>query len=570
MLKNIFIIVIACIGFANFSYSQTITNEQFPTIDIPEEQVYLHLNSSLLFSGEKLLYKFYCINSEKNKLSDISKVGWVILVNSDKEIVFQHRLNLNSGQAYSDFFIPSTMPSGVYKILGYTAWMLNEEENYFEQDIHILNPYQKENKGLILEENPGAISKKNETEIPSYIDLKLNKRLFSSREKVLLTLVNPKEILDAISISVRRIDSLDKPIRIKSTNYFESFSNISWNISDLSILPEVRGSFFSGKVNMKDESSINSKNLILSFPGEESQGTIVSIGKDGKFNFTINSELAGDELLMQLVGHTQDDFSIELFSAIKPNLDYLNFEKPVIKPNFKDQILEKSINIQIENAYSATKADRTIFSNDSGYFFNQELLKYNLDDYKRFPDVLQTFVEVIEYGRVKRNGDGTHSILVRNQNANGDFSLPALLIVDGVVVQNHDLLVSFDSDKIKSIGLLRSRYFFGPEIFQGVVVVETKNGSFPEVFREDFIKSTKIITSQNQKKYYSPNYKNDELERIPDYRYQLLWDPEVILNKNENFIHFYTSDLGGTYEINLEGFTSEGKPISISKTFEVK
>ena len=121
--------------------------------EVPKERVYLHVNSSLLLSGEKLLYKFYCLNSETNKLSELSKTGWVIFVNSDMQQVFKHKLQLQGGQSYSDFFIPSNLPSGAYKILAYTNWMLNADQNYFEQDVYVLNPYQSENKGFILNDS---------------------------------------------------------------------------------------------------------------------------------------------------------------------------------------------------------------------------------------------------------------------------------------------------------------------------------------------------------------------------------------------------------------------------------
>jgi hypothetical protein len=570
MIKKLFILFIACIGFVNLSLSQNATNQNFIQNEIPKEQVYLHLNSSLLFSGEKLLYKFYCLNTETNKLSDLSKIGWVILLNSDKEEVFQQKLNLEHGQSYSDFFIPSNLPSGAYKILAYTSWMLNAKKKYFEQDIHILNPYQKENKGLILQENPKILTQNRESESSSDFKLNLNKNSFSHREEVVLTLETSTKISGDFSISVRRIDSFNKPKRIKSINFTELYNNINWNFSDTLILPEVRGSFIAGKITGRDHEVLQPKNLIVSFPGEESQVNIVSVDENGEFSFTINNDLAVDELLLQLVDHKQQDFNVELKQTIQPDISQLDFKKPVIEKGFKEYILEKSVNNQIENAYSATKADQSIFSKDRGYFFNNELLKFNLDDYTRFPEVTQTFVEIIEYGRVKGNGDGTHSILVRNQNTNGEFTLPALLIVDGVVVQNHDKLVSFDAERIQSFGLLRSKFFFGPEIYQGVVVVETKDGDFPDEFREDFMKSKEVITAQNPKKYYSPNYNNENLERIPDYRYQLLWNPEIKFSANGNELRFFTSDLEGSFEINLEGFTSDGKPVSISKTFQVE
>ncbi len=572
MLKKIYIILITFIGFANFSYAQKISDEKFFKNEIPKEQVYLHINSSLLFSGEKLLYKFYCNTIEQNKLSELSKVGWVLLVNSDKQIIFQHKLLLNNGQGYSDYFIPSNLASGSYKLLGYTSWMLNAEQNYFEQDISILNPYQQENKGLIFEESSTVRTNQKDlkTVSNSNLELKLNKQVFTTRDKVVLTVGNMNNIGNAVSISVRRLDSLNKPDRIKSINYNELYQHSNWDFSNSLKFPELRGSNIRGTVNLNDTSLINSKNIALSFPGDESQLKIVSLDEKGAFNFTMNTDPSSDELLMQIIGDTTANYSIQLDTPPAPDFKLLNFKKPIIQNNFWDNILVKSINIQIDNAYSATKADNTIFNTDNGYFFDQELIKFNLDEYKRFPDVYQTFIEVIENGRIVKNGDGSQSIMVRNKNTNGEFNLPALLIVDGIVLQNHDLLISYPSDKIQSIALIRSKYIFGPEIFQGVVVVETKTGDFPLELRENYIKSAKILPYQKDKEYYNPNYAKEQLQRIPDYRYQLLWSPQVIMDQKENNLSFYSSDLDGVFEINLEGFSKEGKPISISKTFEVR
>jgi len=570
MIKKIFILFTAYMALTYNSNAQSITDEIFLQNEVYKEQVYVHLNSSLLFSGEKLLYKFYCLKKETNKLSDLSKIGWVILLNSDKDEVFRHKLKLEQGQSYSDFFIPSNLPSGAYKLLAYSSWMLNADKNYFQQDIHILNPYQKENKGLILEETPEDLLQTTKPEASSNFKLNLNKNSFTHREEVVLNLETSTEIMGDFSISVRRVDSLSKPKRINSTNFRDLYQNINWDFSDTLILPEVRGSLIRGKITDRDNQILKSKSLIASFPGEESQVNIISVDENGNFNLTIGNDLAEDEVLLQLVDHNKQNFNVELKQFIQPDISQLDFKKPVIAGGFKEYILKKSVNNQIENAYSSTKADSSIYTKDRGYFFKNELLKFNLDDYKRFPDVTQTFIEIIEYGRVKSNKDGTHSILVRNQNANGEFTLPALVVVDGVVIQNHDNLISFDAQRIQSIGILRSKFFFGPEIFQGVVVVETKNGDFPLEFREDSMKSNEVIVTQIPKKYYSPDYINENLERIPDYRYQLVWNPELNFRTEGNEFRFFTSDLEGSFEINLEGFTKDGEAVSITKTFCVE
>lgn len=569
MTKKKFIIFIF-IGFVYSGYSQVL-NEKFHQNEVPKEQVYLHVNSSLLFTGEKLFYNFYCINPKTNKLSDLSKIGWVVLVNSDREKVFQHKLELKKGHSYSDFFIPSNLPSGAYKLLGYTSWMLNENENYFKQDIHILNPYQKVNTGFVFEDFSNTSSSQNEIiENSSNIEVSLNKNLFSTREEVVLTLNEGKTIANALSVSVRLMDNLNKPEIIKSTNFNNADKAENWNFSDTLILPELRGARVSGKIIIKDSLIISKENLIISFVGEERPLNIISIDEKGEFSFALNNNLGGEEVLLQLSHHTKNDYDIEIAEPVQPDFSTLNFEIPKIQKDFEDFILNKSIHNQIENAYSAKKMDRSIPLLDDAYFFDQELVKFNLDDYIRFPDVIQTFIEIIEPGRIKKNSDGSYNILVRNKNANGAFTLPALLIIDGVVVQNHDKLVFFDADRIQSISILRSKYFFGPEVYQGVVVVETKNGDFPAEFREEYMKSTRIITSQKQIEYYSPNYKKENLKRIPDYRYQLLWNPKADFQNNNNTLSFYTSDLDGIFEISIEGFTSEGKAISITKTFEVK
>jgi len=80
-----------------------------------------------------------------------------------------------------------------------------------------------------------------------------------------------------------------------------------------------------------------------------------------------------------------------------------------------------------------------------------------------------------------------------------------------------------------------------------------------------------ILRPQPKKAYYTIDYSNlSQNERIPDYRYQLLWLPQLTLAGNENLISFYTSDVSGTFEISLEGFTDQGIPVSLKDTFEVQ
>ena len=68
--------------------------------------------------------------------------------------------------------------------------------------------------------------------------------------------------------------------------------------------------------------------------------------------------------------------------------------------------------------------------------------------------------------------------------------------------------------------------------------------------------------------FFSPNYSSSKNEKIPDFRYQLYWNPSI-KNASDSF-SFYSSDVTGTFEIIVEGFTFDGKPIYEKIFFNVK
>lgn len=570
MIKKQLIIITVLLSSLIPSFGQGNNNEEtFIQEEVPKEQVFLHLNSSLFFSGEKLLYKFYSLEGNTNTLSNLSKIGWVDLVDSNKKIIYQHKIKLEEGKGFADFFIPSSLPSGAYKIVAYTRWMLNAKNNYFQQDIHILNPYQDNEEDIDIVENiesKNIISNIGEDRL----EIHLNKNSFSYREEVILNLENKDKLKGDFSISVRRVDRINKPEKLKSTNFLPLYEDVRWDFSDTLIYPEIRGAFFRGKIESEEILSFSDKNVIISFPGEKDQVKVVSTNKEGDFSFILNNAFSGDEAVLQILDEKNANYAISLREFSKPDYNELSFETPKLTQEYKKYILEKSINNQIENAYSASKFDRLTELKDNNYFFDEKLIHYNLDDYNRFSDMYQTFTEIIKFGRIRKNDQGKEILLVRSKNPRMEFDNPALLIVDGVMVQNHEILVSYDPYKIKSIDVLRDKLFYGPEVFQGAIVVETQEGNFPTEFRQDYHRFKPIKAAQRTKQYYNPDYQTKDLERIPDYRYQLLWKPEVKLDSDENEVKFYTSDLNGKFEINLEGFTNEGTPISISKTFSVE
>lgn len=108
----------------------------------------------------------------------------------------------------------------------------------------------------------------------------------------------------------------------------------------------------------------------------------------------------------------------------------------------------------------------------------------------------------------------------------------------------------------------------------GVIAVYTKTG-------EDFSprdRETPGITSKmipgfyKVREFYAPNYSiSNPKQEKPDYRTTLLWHPSLKLEtEKDSKLSFYTGDSSGNYLIKVEGISNDGKPISTTKSFNVK
>jgi hypothetical protein len=104
------------------------------------EQVYIHLNSQTLVSGEMLYLSAYCNSQLTGESSDLSKILYLEIVGENGSI-HQQKIALEKGRGQAEFFISSMIPSGQYYVIAYTRWMKNFD-NYFQSPIVIINPFE--------------------------------------------------------------------------------------------------------------------------------------------------------------------------------------------------------------------------------------------------------------------------------------------------------------------------------------------------------------------------------------------------------------------------------------------
>jgi len=516
---------------------------------LPQEKIYVHANSNFLLTGEKLYYTLYNFLEGKDELSKISKIAYVELLNSENKSVIKQQINLKDGLGSGDFFIDPNLNSETYKLIAYTQWMKNENI-FFEENIFIINPFKSND--LISKASTSAESlKRNNTS-----------KTYTKREKVNLSLKD--KLKDGkYSISIKQTNSKipNKTTSIDfSKNQYQKIKNNSF------YLPEVRGNLIHGKIKSKDSLySVSDVKIGLSVVNDDTFSRSGVTNEKGEFYFNLK-DISASKILLQVFDETRDKYEIELVTNNTIDKKFDNFTKIDIDNNLIEAIKDRAFYLQVENAYKQIKQDTLIALSKSKSSFNDRKETFLLDDYKRFKTVKKTIIEVLESVFYTKEGE-TYSLHVREPDAKTQKFLPTLLIVDGYIVYDHNQLFDIDPKKIESIAVVRDKYVFGGQICQGLIDVKTFKQEF--IPQSDYIKSFDIVKAQLPKKYYFETYQNtSKKHRIPDYRTQLYWNPNIDVSKNQ--VVFYTSDVTGDFEIEIEGFTQNGEPISYKEYFSVK
>lgn len=99
--------------------------------DNPQEKVYLQIDKPYYAAGDDIWFKAYVVTASEHKLSAISGVLNVELIDDRDSIKQSLKLPVVNGLTWGDFALPDTLSPGNYRIRAYTNWMRNAGADYF-------------------------------------------------------------------------------------------------------------------------------------------------------------------------------------------------------------------------------------------------------------------------------------------------------------------------------------------------------------------------------------------------------------------------------------------------------
>ncbi|WP_395059277.1 hypothetical protein [Flavobacterium sp.] len=535
-----------------------------------KENVYVNTNSSTLLTGEKLYYAVTCLNTIKATLSEYSKIAYVELINNDKQIVFKNKLFLKNSKGNSEYFIPTTLKTGKYKLLAYTNWMLNSTPIKVNSiDINIINPYRAFEEQNFPQLESGEKNDLNIRNLNSIYEI--DKRKYTTREKIKLKLNESKDIDNQSSYTLK---VFKKDTITSFFNQNESLSTINNTIiiskkTNTFITPEFRGEIIKGKIKAKSSDEINLKNIsiALSITGNNSFFKIIQSNNNGEFCFTIEKRFKNEDLKFQIIDEDHSKYNLEIEDSNYLDYSNLKFGNLILTPNLKKSLERRSIASQIENAYFKTKND-SLNNNDIAEISSLKFdLVFNLNDYTRFQTMKETLTEIIG-GAYYKSVDKKNEIHIIDNISEYKLTYPALVLIDGLYIQDVNEIFNYNIDNVETISITRGGYYYGYKIYNGVIFIKTKKNDYEPANKNSYLIEPKTIRPQQEKEYFNIDYTKKDYSRIPDYRHQLIWIPDLKADNKE--ISFYTSDISGVFEIVLEGIDSKGNKNIFYDSFEVE
>lgn len=329
-------------------------------------------------------------------------------------------------------------------------------------------------------------------------------------------------------------------------------------ISDDILLPEVRDALMSGRVS-SGGTPLSDVDVSLSFSTPPYQMNVGRSDENGAFTVPYKDfpkETQGYLTVLHHFGKVQ--FQVD--PPFLKDLPELSFSMPGLDSALLTKIIDKSIRTQIYNAFYEPAKEHGVSHQVKGQI--PYVLRYDLDEYKRFPTLQETFTEFVAIASMRVNRDDVIKPTL------GEFTDgKPLILLDGVPVDSR-LLIDYSAHNIKTISVLNRRFFVGPFTAYGVVGFETVKGHLAGIKLDD---THRLLNFKELSPI--PTVVNERVEEgAPDLREQLYWEPMVRVEDvgQQYVLSFHTSDITGQHEIIVEGFSVDGTPVTKKYSFQVR
>ncbi|WP_338874670.1 carboxypeptidase-like regulatory domain-containing protein [Spirosoma sp. SC4-14] len=529
-----------------------------------QEKAYLHTDKPYYYPGDKLWFSAFMNYRIPGLRDTLSKVLYVDLIDSERQLAQQCVLKINSGRAASAFRLPVPIKPGKYVLRAYTQWMRNYGiANFFYKPITI----------LALNEQVDAVAPKPVAD--SLLTVGVDRAGYKKRDKVSMTLrFDTTGLTERIngSFSVAVFDEAVAVPIVGPTSIKTSFD-----------LPEPPGDL---PFRYAIEKGVSISGLYKDKKGRTKKTVLMLIPEHFDQFYSINTLNNGEFSLPNLVFYDSTKFVIQpegsviLSDRVAPLLpDKLpEFPMRIVSANTLHPVYSGDT-LQAKLLQTVSVSARKLVRSESAYGTPDVYLKgENLEGYASMADAIAAKLPTF-----KLIYDQTNWFLIwgrasvpTGSNLSGQSNLsshePSLYINNVLVVgeSTGDRLMQLSPSMIDHIevnGMITSNQ--GANGSNGLINVYTKRPAEASSKPVSFVKARGF---DQEITFQSPDYTRPvENAAMSDYRSTLYWNPRVAVSSEQGAtnLSFFTGDVSGSYRVVVEGITSSGNTVRAEAVFTV-
>jgi len=554
------------------------------TLPFVYEKIYVHTDKPFYHPGEQLWFKGY-VNYQSPLLRDsLSQTVYVDLISPAKKIIQSKVLQLDSGRFIGEIDIPGAVDAGTYNVRAYT----NLQRNFGDSTLYLkpigIVDIQRSIEPVAVQATP-----LNE------INITTSKEKYKLREK--------------IEVSISLTDKEGQPLP----------GDLSMSVTDITQVPPIRTSADITQVYPIIDAPNIDPTLVKS-PFIVEHGITIRgrfTDNDGK---PMKASLNVIQLNPQRVEFVQSDYNGDFvvnnlmiydsarFSITSTDKKGKTFGKATILDNERARIYHKELLTPIVLSKDRQVARVYARGNDSAKVLQQVEIRgsrvpeeytaeyrikrpYGRPDFilnsKDFTTGYSDMLTALRGrfpGLIIRQAGNPNSasadgimrwVVYLQRNERGSIlrgPQEVLVTVDDAIMAGtpESVLGMIHPDQVESVELRsRANVLYGNVSNGGILAIYLKKGA-SIVGREpkpiNTVKATGYTFAPN---FTGPDY-DHEPSKTPDYRSLIHWAPVIPMSNGVAKISFFAADLPTTYQIEIEGVTSEGKPVRAVRTVVVE
>ncbi len=536
----------------------------------PVERIFISTDRGVYIAGDMVWCSLFCLDPSGH-YSSLSAISYLELVSSEGTMS-EAKIGLLEGRGAGSFRIPVSVPTGTYRLVAYTAANTNEEGTKWMLGSKILTIFNtfsaarvKDGVEIIGEEDFSR--KENNAEV-KFGNLKLSTSVRVRKgEEFTLYLGNEGPASD-VSLSVFNDDGLAPSVPANSiTDFMEALPGSCDVVANGTRPIEYNGEIITAKIVGNNSPVGEAPFASLSSAGAPSNVYFTAIEAD-HVSFYTNNIYGDRELVCDVSGMDGEVESIEFESPfINPSVGDL--PKLLLSPAQKAALTMRNYSLREEKGLRLDTLATFIRHREDMFLQGTTFKRFHLDDYTRFPSVREVLVEIVPSLTVRKE-KGTHSIHMAVLDASDSrvFKVSNVLVMmDGVVLSDLDLLFSFDAMLLEDIDVYQQAVICGSAVFSGVVNFITKKNYMTAL---TFSPKVKVLD------FKGVSFPVAYLGKVPsglkrDLRQVLYWNPSFRIGAGEERrLTLHAPDYSGKFSAIAEGLTENGSPVRIEISFDVE